>query len=148
VKKFAFWGVIILIGTTIFFISTNLKNENKNDDTSKTIPYIVFDTIPKSISITKTGNPVTKKNISSSDDMDKVISFIKSIPLKEKLNDTYKGWSYSINIEDTNSEVHKISIYSDKVSYDNSFYKTDSDACEKIKKLYDEFNVDEIDPLK
>jgi hypothetical protein len=137
VKKFAFWGVIILIGTTIFFISTNLKNENKNDDTSKTIPYIVFDTIPKSISITKTGNPVTKKNISSSDDMD-----------KEKLNDTYKGWSYSINIEDTNSEVHKISIYSDKVSYDNSFYKTDSDACEKIKKLYDEFNVDEIDPLK
>ncbi|WP_191768350.1 hypothetical protein [Clostridium cibarium] len=79
--------------------------------------------------------------------MSKIISFIKSINMKEKLDDPYKGWGYLINIEDSEGETHQIGICSDKISYNNSFYTADISVSEKITDIYNKLNYPEIDPL-
>lgn len=101
----------------------------------------------KSISIIKTGSPIRKKVVTSKDDMNKIISFIKTINLKSKLNEHYKGWTYSITIEDVDNNITSIEIYLNKISYNNIFYSIDTSVNQKLKEIYSELNYPEVNPI-
>lgn len=128
------------------------SNTSKNVDTNTTanlgIANIFSNICIKSIFITKANNGLFKKNITSAEDKKELLDFINSITLKEKLNDNYKGWSYSIDIEDTNNKSYGIGFLGDKLSIDNTFYTVDSSVCDNVEKLYNKFNYPETNPLK
>lgn len=118
-------------------------DENANlDITSK-----FLNISPKSISITKAQNRLFKKDITSTEDKKELLDFISSITLKEKLSDCYKGWCYSIDIEDTNNQSYCIEFLGDKLSIGNTFYTVDPSVCDNIEKLYNKFNYPETNPL-
>lgn len=151
IKKIAFWGfILIILSSMIFFLNMYSKNKKRDKikETVDTDKNITLNIVPSSISITKTGNPVRKKNITSPEDINKIVSFIKSIELNEKLSDVYKGYSYSIRIIDKNgNEVQNIAIFGNKISLPgNSFYTIDEDVSEKIETIYNELNYPEVDP--
>lgn len=156
VKKFKLLILIIISSVIAFLIFSPLHKENrvekariiKNSKIDVLDKNIKLNIIPKSISITRAGNPVRKKVVTSKEDMDKIMSYLKAINLKSKLNESYKGWSYSIHIEDINSNMYGIEIYGDKVSYNNSFYTTYTSISDKIINIYKELNYPEVDPLK
>ncbi|MDS0527839.1 hypothetical protein NNC19_19280 [Clostridium sp. SHJSY1] len=104
---------------------------------------ITINITPKAIVIIKTGNPVLEKVIGSNEDMDKVISFIKSIKIQKKLDEKYKGWIYSIHIIDENGNTASVGILDDKISYNNSFYIIDKSVAEKFESLYNKLNYNE-----
>lgn len=112
---------------------TNLKSSLKTENI-------------KEISIAKMPSPPKEKIIDKKEDIEKILKFLDSIKVEEKIEGTFKGWSYTININ--SKEKYNISFLGDKIGYKNQFYKIDKKNIEELDKLYEELKYIETDLSK
>ncbi|NOV87571.1 hypothetical protein BJV85_000539 [Clostridium acetobutylicum] len=100
----------------------------------------------KYIKIIRTGNPVMEKRVTSSDDIKRIKKFFTSIKIKKIPNPHVKGWAFSITMVNNNKDDLSISIFGDKISYNDSFYSIDKNVPQEFHKIYNELHYVEQRP--
>lgn len=139
-KKSIFIIFIVLLGV-LFFIFYKGDERNRMVRTLQDNP-------PKQIEILKTGNGVVKKVVTSEEDIEKIISFIKNMKLKNKNNTHPKGWAYSMTITAESGIEYNISFLGGMVSIDNTFYNVDETVGNNFIDLYKTLNYKEVKPFE
>lgn len=146
IKKFVPLAVIItVLSVLLFSIAIHNKEDKKNNINNKIDNKMQLDGSHKYIKIIKTGNPVLEKVVTSNTDMEKIISFLKSIKIKNKLDTKIKGWMYSITIVD-DDKTFNIAILGDEISYAGTFYTVDRDVVNEFNSIYSELHYKENKP--
>lgn len=150
IKKIVPLAVIItVLSVLLFSIAIHNKEDKKNNMNNKIDNKIdnkmQLDGSHKYIKIIKTGNPVLEKVVTSNTDMEKIISFLKSIKIEKKLHTKIKGWMYSITIVD-DDKTFNIAILGDEISYAGTFYTIDRDVVNEFNSIYSELHYRENKP--
>lgn len=158
-------GLIIgIISISIIFLCTNyykerqvqimneqekqedIEDQSNTGDQPNTEENIDIKMNPVSISITKYGQPICKKDVQG-EDINKIMTFLNSIKLEKKLDEGYKGWAYIITLKDSNGEIEELSIFKDEIEYGKYFFNIDPSVVEELDKIYNELNYPEVNPL-
>lgn len=124
---------------------TKIQESKGKEDIKKFQSSLKIENI-KEISIAKMPSPPQEKIIDKKEDVNKIIEFLKSVNVGEEIKESFKGWVYSIKIN--NNEKDVISFLGDKIGYKNRFYKTDQKNIEELKKLYNQLKYIETDLVK
>lgn len=158
-------GLIIgIISISIIFLCTNyykerqvqimneqekqedIEDQSNTGDQPNTEEKIYIKMNPVSISITKYGQPICKKDVQG-EDINKIMTFLNSIKFEKKLDEGYKGWAYIITLKDSNGEIEELSVFKDEIEYGKYFFNIDPSVVEELDKIYNELNYPEVNPL-
>lgn len=131
--------ILILLSVSIFMFNGSNKLSNM-DGTSGNVK---LDINPKSITIIKLGMPAHKKVVSSNEDIKDVISFFESIELYKRIDEEYKGWTYSIDMEDDNGNRQDMEFNGEMTFYGDSWYRIDPNKEKDLDDLYNKLNYTE-----
>lgn len=131
----------IVIGVTIILIVGVIGLTNKTS--GKIIKLSIDNTKIESISMSAMPSPPKEKFVDRQEDIDKIVNYINSIKLKEKEQEKYKGWEFSISIQ--GEEEHSISVVGEYFEIDGIQYKIDKKELEKIRELYNNLSYKETD---
>ncbi len=142
-KIFFLVTIVILLLSSIFFC---IYISHKGDEKNSVSKNILLNKKHKYIKIIKTGNSIVEKKVTSGGDMEKIITFLKSIKFQKKLNTQIKGWIYSITIVNTDGSTFNVELLGNNISYGNSFYIIDRNVVEEFNNLYSKLNYSEMKP--
>ncbi len=121
----------------------NIEEQSNTGDQPNTEENIDIKMNPVSISITKYGQPICKKDVQG-EDINKIMTFLNSIKLEKKLDEGYKGWAYIITLKDSNGEIEELSVFKDEIEYGKYFFNIDPSVVEELDKIYNELNYPEV----
>ncbi|MBE6050842.1 MAG: hypothetical protein E7214_09385 [Clostridium sp.] len=124
----------------------DIEDQSNTGDQPNTEENIDIKMNPVSISITKYGQPICKKDVQG-EDINKIMTFLNSIKLEKKLDEGYKGWAYIITLKDSNGEIEELSVFKDEIEYGKYFFNIDPSVVEELDKIYNELNYPEVNPL-
>lgn len=124
----------------------DIEDQSNTGDQPNTEEKIYIKMNPVSISITKYGQPICKKDVQG-EDINKIMTFLNSIKLEKKLDEGYKGWAYIITLKDSNGEIEELSVFKDEIEYGKYFFNIDPSVVEELDKIYNELNYPEVNPL-
>ena len=130
--------IILILFVPLFLLGCTSE---KNISSNLVTPEIILDTDITSIQFINLGQPTYIKKVTDLENMTKIIDKLKKIKLNEKLDETYKGWVFSLTLIGENKQT--ILFLGDKININSSWYSVDEAVVDDIEKLYKDVNCNE-----
>lgn len=99
----------------------------------------------KSITIATLPSPPKVKKITRKEDIAKFVNYynqIKGKPLILRAFQSQKGWELLIKIDDG---THTLTLIGNEIEVDGHWFVVDDEVKENVKKLYNDFDYEEMD---